>query len=139
MNKKSKIFFILTAISIVITIIFIFSYSKAISERDSLYWLSSSDKANMDYGREMYKLDTSIKYCMFGIILMGIISISFLITAILLRMKGKVCVKNKENPNRYINTNNSNQYKDLEYLSELKEKGVLTEEEFKEQKAKILK
>ncbi len=137
--KKSKMFFILSAISIIITIILIIFYSNAISDRDDLYWLSTSEKENMDYGRVMYEKDTAVKYRAIGSIAMGMISISTLGTAIVLKIKENRKSKNKEKFNKNINEKYNNKYKELESLAELKEKGILTEEEFKNQKEKILK
>lgn len=45
-----------------------------------------------------------------------------------------LCIKPKNNT-----SNNSNKYEELQKLAELKQNGILTEEEFKQQKEKILK
>ena len=45
-----------------------------------------------------------------------------------------VCIRPKNNT-----SNNSNKYEELQKLAELKQNGILTEEEFKQQKEKILK
>ncbi len=43
------------------------------------------------------------------------------------------------NKDKNKNNNNSNKYEDLQKLAELKQKGILTEKEFEEEKEKLLK
>ncbi len=47
-----------------------------------------------------------------------------------------ICIRPTNNAN---NTNSSNRYADLQKLAELKENGIITEEEFNAEKEKILK